>query len=68
MGHTHPLAEKTRTTRAPIGELIAFETEEIGGGGAVASLQAAAQHANPMGTLHGDVLCDLAEPPWAWHS
>src|ERR1043166_9726151 len=61
MGHTHPLVEKARAARAPIAELIGFEVEEISGGRAVATLQAGAQHANPMGTLHGGILCDLAD-------
>ena len=61
MGHTHPLVEKTRAARAPIAELIGFEAEEISGGRAAATLQAGARHANPMGTLHGGVLCDLAD-------
>src|SRR5437773_12562238 len=61
MGHTPPLVEKTRAARAPIPELIGFEAEEISGGRAVATLQAGARHANPMGTLHGGVLCDLAD-------
>ena len=61
MGHTHPLVEKTRAARAPIAQLIGFEVEEISGGRAAATLQAGARHANPMGTLHGGVLCDLAD-------
>src|SRR5438046_10748706 len=61
MGHTHPLVEKTRAARSPIAELIGFEAEEISGGRAVATLQAGARHANPMGTLHGGVLCDLSD-------
>jgi uncharacterized protein (TIGR00369 family) len=61
MGQIHPFAERTRTARAPIAELIGFEVEEISGGRAVATLQAGARHANPMGTLHGGVLCDLAD-------
>jgi uncharacterized protein (TIGR00369 family) len=61
MGHTHPLVEKTRAARAPIAELIGFEVEEFSGGRAVATLHAGTRHANPMGTLHGGVLCDLAD-------
>jgi uncharacterized protein (TIGR00369 family) len=57
----HPLIEKARASRVPIAELIGFRMEEIGDGRAVASLQAGPQHANPMGTLHGGVLCDLAD-------
>ena len=45
----------------PIAELIGFGVDEIGGGRAVASSRAGPQHANPMGTLHGGVLCDLAD-------
>jgi uncharacterized protein (TIGR00369 family) len=59
--HTHPLIERARASRVPIAELIGFRMEEIGDGRAVASLQAGPQHANPMGTLHGGVLCDVAD-------
>ena len=57
----HPLIERARTSRVPIAELIGFQMETVGGGHAVASLQSGPQHANPMGTLHGGVLCDLAD-------
>jgi uncharacterized protein (TIGR00369 family) len=57
----HPLIERARTSAVPIAALIGFDVEEIGAGRAVASLQAGPQHANPMGTLHGGVLCDLAD-------
>ena len=57
----HPLIEKVRTTKVPIGELIGFRVDEIEGGRAVATMRAGPQHANPMGTLHGGVLCDLAD-------
>ena len=45
----------------PIASLIGFDVEEIDAGRAVASLQTGPQHANPMGTLHGGVLCDLSD-------
>src|ERR1700676_2991194 len=57
----HPLIEKALTSKIPIAELIGFGVEELGGGRAVASLRSGPQHANPMGTLHGGVLCDLAD-------
>jgi uncharacterized protein (TIGR00369 family) len=57
----HPLIEKVLSSKVPIAELIGFRVEEIGGGRAVGSLPAGPQHANPMGTLHGGVLCDLAD-------
>jgi uncharacterized protein (TIGR00369 family) len=57
----HPLIEGARASSVPIAELIGFRMEEIDQGRAVASLQTGPQHANPMGTLHGGVLCDLAD-------
>src|SRR4029077_7665773 len=58
---SHPLVQKALTTRPPIAELIGFEVEEISNRRAVGSLQSGPQHANPMGTLHGGVICDLAD-------
>jgi uncharacterized protein (TIGR00369 family) len=57
----HPLIKKVLVAPPPIAELIGFVVEEIGDGRAVGSLQAGPQHANPMGTLHGGVLCDVAD-------
>jgi uncharacterized protein (TIGR00369 family) len=57
----HPLIEKVLTTKVPIAELIGFRVEEMEGGRAVGSMRAGPQHTNPMGTLHGGVLCDLAD-------
>jgi uncharacterized protein (TIGR00369 family) len=61
MPDSHPLIEKARTSRVPIAELIGFRVDEIADGRAVALLDADARHANPMGTLHGGVLCDIAD-------
>jgi len=57
----HPLIEKARRSPVPIGELIGFTVDEVAGGRAVGSLRSGPQHANPMGTLHGGVLCDLTD-------
>ena len=57
----HPLIERALTSKIPIAALLGFRLEEIGGGRAVSSLRTGPQHANPMGTLHGGVLCDLAD-------
>jgi uncharacterized protein (TIGR00369 family) len=57
----HPLIEKAFAADVPIGKLLGFRVEEIVGGRAVGYLRAGPQHANPMGTLHGGVLCDLAD-------
>jgi len=58
--HTHPLIGKAMSS-TPIAELIGFTIGEVGDGRATASLQPGPQHANPMGTLHGGVLCDIAD-------
>ena len=57
---THPLIGRALTS-TPIAELIGFTIGEIGDGRAIGSFQPGTQHANPMGTLHGGVLCDLAD-------
>jgi uncharacterized protein (TIGR00369 family) len=45
----------------PIATLIGFTLREVAPGRAVVDLEADARHANPMGTLHGGVLCDVAD-------
>jgi uncharacterized protein (TIGR00369 family) len=45
----------------PIATLIGFSIASIEPGRAVMEMVAGPQHANPMGTLHGGVLCDLAD-------
>jgi uncharacterized protein (TIGR00369 family) len=57
----HPLIRKVLASKPPIAELIGFNIDEISDGRAVGSLQSGPQHANPMGTLHGGVLCDVAD-------
>jgi uncharacterized protein (TIGR00369 family) len=44
-----------------VGRLIGFEIKERGDGRALVTLLAGPQHANPMGTLHGGILCDIAD-------
>jgi uncharacterized protein (TIGR00369 family) len=45
----------------PIAGLIGFRMTGYEEGRATFTLQAGPQHANPMGTLHGGVLCDVAD-------
>ena len=46
----------------PVALLIGIEAVGIGEGSAVFRLEARRdKHANPMGTLHGGILCDLAD-------
>jgi uncharacterized protein (TIGR00369 family) len=59
--NTHPLVKRVFDGKPPIAKLLGFDVEEISEGRAVAVLEAGPQHANPMGTLHGGVLCDVAD-------
>lgn len=45
----------------PIAHLVGLEMVEVAPGRAVFALEAGPRHANPMGTLHGGVLCDLGD-------
>jgi uncharacterized protein (TIGR00369 family) len=47
--------------RPPIADLIGFTLTAVAPDEAVIELAAGRQHANPMGTLHGGVLCDIAD-------
>ncbi len=44
----------------PVARLIGFRLVAIDLGHSVFELDAGPQHANPMGTLHGGVVCDVA--------
>ena len=52
---------KAKTNDVPVARLIGFEAKEIAAGRATVTLAAGPQHANPMGTLHGGILCDIAD-------
>jgi uncharacterized protein (TIGR00369 family) len=45
----------------PVAGLIGFTLAEVEPGRAVVALEAGRRHANPMGTVHGGVLCDIAD-------
>jgi uncharacterized protein (TIGR00369 family) len=45
----------------PIQKLIGFSLTEVEPGRAVVELDVDERHANPMGTLHGGVICDIAD-------
>lgn len=46
---------------APIGKLLGLTITSRGAGRATVEFEASRRYANPMGTLHGGVLCDLAD-------
>jgi uncharacterized protein (TIGR00369 family) len=45
----------------PIAQLIGFRLVAVEHGEAIIEFEAGEAHANPMGTLHGGVLCDVAD-------
>ena len=45
----------------PVAKLIGFDLTSAKPGEAVIEFQATEAHANPMGTLHGGILCDIAD-------
>jgi uncharacterized protein (TIGR00369 family) len=45
----------------PIAALLGFTLTAVTPGEAVIEFAAGRQHSNPMGTLHGGVLCDIAD-------
>jgi uncharacterized protein (TIGR00369 family) len=53
--------KRAKANDAPIARLIGFEAKDIADGRATVVLTAGPQHANPMGTLHGGILCDIAD-------
>ncbi len=54
----------------PVAELIGFELAEVGEGRSLVTLETGGHHTNPMGTLHGGILCDIADAAMgiAFHS
>jgi uncharacterized protein (TIGR00369 family) len=45
----------------PVASLIGFTLVSAEAGRAVIELEATERHHNPMGTLHGGILCDIAD-------
>jgi uncharacterized protein (TIGR00369 family) len=45
----------------PVAELLGIEFVEAGEGKCTMRLEAGEQHTNPMGTIHGGILCDIAD-------
>ncbi len=46
---------------APVADLVGFQVTEAENGRAAVRFRAGPQHANPLGTLHGGILCDVAD-------
>jgi uncharacterized protein (TIGR00369 family) len=45
----------------PVAGLVGFRLVGVEPGHAVFEMEAGPQHANPMGTVHGGILCDIAD-------
>ena len=45
----------------PVGKLIGFAMTEVDPGRAVFEMEAGPQHASPLGSVHGGVICDLVD-------
>lgn len=45
----------------PLGSLLGIELQSMGGGESRWTMEAGPEHANPLGTIHGGVLCDLGD-------
>ena len=61
---THMKADfraRAKANDVPVARQIGFEAKEIADGRATVTLAAGPQHANPMGTLHGGIRCDIAD-------
>lgn len=70
---THIMSENKRATDMarlllegklplpPVAQLIGFTPTAIEPGRVVVEMEAGTQHTNPMGTVHGGILCDLAD-------
>jgi uncharacterized protein (TIGR00369 family) len=63
MSKLQDLLAKVRAgeVHVPVAKLIGFHVTSLEPGKAVVEFEAGEQHANPMGTLHGGVLCDIAD-------
>jgi uncharacterized protein (TIGR00369 family) len=57
----HPLVKKVLNSKPTIAQLIGFEVEKIDRGHAIAVPEAGPRHANPMGTFHDGISCDIAD-------
>ncbi len=53
--------ERAKANDVAAAKLIGWEPHKVADGHAVVTLKTGPQHANPMGTLHGGILCDIAD-------
>ncbi len=58
--HLHPFRH-SRSVRAPVMKLIGMRIIKISKGKAILALRARKHHLNTIGSVHGGILCDLAD-------
>ena len=64
---TRPVLEKLRAVvrgempLAPVAGVVGFTLTAVAEERATIEMEAGPQHANPLGTLHGGILCDIAD-------
>ncbi|MFD1512941.1 PaaI family thioesterase [Halomarina rubra] len=56
-----PSTREQGMPRPPVGALVGFDIEHVADGESRIEFEAGPEHANPMGTLHGGVLCDVGD-------
>jgi len=61
MENEQTLIDRMRAKLPPVALLIGFTVASIEPGKVVVELEADERHTNPMGTLHGGILCDIAD-------
>jgi uncharacterized protein (TIGR00369 family) len=53
--------QRGEAPRPPVAELVGFDLVALDKGAVTVTFEAKQEHANPMGTLHGGILCDVAD-------
>lgn len=61
MENTIKLNANKEISVPPVAKLIGFDLVEVKNGKSVFTLKTKETHFNPMGTVHGGILCDLAD-------
>ncbi len=61
MEESFPGKGKEDLSAVPVAELVGFRPVSFGEGKAAFVMEAGKRHHNPMGTVHGGILCDLAD-------
>src|SRR5258707_15100471 len=61
MASEQTLIDKMQSALPPVAHLVGFTIPSVEPGEARVELEADERHTNPLGTLHGGILCDIAD-------